>query len=502
MRLDDADDGKGNFRMLEPPHDLHFAAARLCLEKRNVRPGVACRSLLSAWAIVIMEIFTAAALLDRSAGPTSGLSHPPCVSDGECATGRWCTASAFDAAGVTGAGRCLECNPAPSFCFANGTARASSAAVLTMEQLVPVGSRSHAVIDTTSVWQPTPDDHAALCGQCTRRGTFLIEVFHASVLGMSAPEWIALALVALVTACAIADEARDIAKVLLYVHAARESDGHATDEEQPLGLAAGGRSSGALSAAEIGAVELGVSAPPSSTVGGCPIYPCAVSSANGGGGGRFARSRRPSAEGSATPTASTTAASAPPPRCGDAINVSDAHVHVDIEGGGGGGTHGAGETTGHGTNGHATASGQHGTNGPHGTATSSNSSNCKALPAAAAAPVTSSSSSTAEGSGGSGAAARHAKPRRLAWRRGFVLCLLLLQVLRALVLAMLATLLPLLVTAQRADALSILLNTVATLFILEVCPVPPCHPQASRAHTRRATRLASLPLSSADHSPP
>ena len=232
---DDDEHEKGlGYRWLEPPHDLHFAAARCCLEAApnaqasQSRCVTAWRTLFAAWAIVILELVTAIALLDRAAAPLSTLASSSCFDDGECGVGTWCTPASIDVVN-TGAGRCLDCAPAPSFCHANGTThpRLTSAQDLpytpTVRELIPgalVDGASH-----LAVWTPSAADHAALCAQCTRRGVFLVDTARAAVRAMSSREWIALSLVALVTALAIADEARDIAKLLLYVHA----NAHAKD---------------------------------------------------------------------------------------------------------------------------------------------------------------------------------------------------------------------------------------------------------------------------------
>ncbi|CAJ1393955.1 unnamed protein product [Effrenium voratum] len=206
---------------MDPPEDMHFTAAKLCLEGEKPWQGLA--HLAFAFGIVILQLTVAWCLFS-----TMGNTYGACATANDCGRAMWCTVTQHPRS--SSGGMCLGCgfrdgykkDLAAQFCHVNGTALSSAvAADLQLAVEAP---------DSLDTPQPiymtlTTADVDALCSDCISPRGFMPRLAKMNIKGIGVREGVMYALVAAASALCIMEESLALFKTLLYLHRVQLPDG-------------------------------------------------------------------------------------------------------------------------------------------------------------------------------------------------------------------------------------------------------------------------------------
>ena len=235
---------------IEPPEDVHFVAARLCLSAPQGSLFAGVGHLLAALGIVLLQLTVAWCLFS-----TMGNCFGACLGHGDCGRAMWCTVTPHPKLASRGTssrrtakttkthgyegverggghasrvnaalGMCLGCgfrdssrfDLAPRFCHANGTASITDAAALqqAVEEPDLMGTVQHIYMELAM------PDVAAMCAACVNERGFVppLSAMNLAVIGLR--EGVMYVLVAIAASMCVMDEGLALFKTLLYIHRA------------------------------------------------------------------------------------------------------------------------------------------------------------------------------------------------------------------------------------------------------------------------------------------
>ena len=166
---------------VRPPDDIHFVAAWVACTSVCTRPGErmpTCTILLYAFmsaGVLLLQILAGLTLLLLTV-------HHVCITSEDCNTGKWCTESLHPTRGrlAGGAsGQCLECDVAPAVCSTSGEVLFSQddverAAIVSFINL-PASLQAMTALRGTYL---TFDDAREMCERCVARSMFLLTECH------------------------------------------------------------------------------------------------------------------------------------------------------------------------------------------------------------------------------------------------------------------------------------------------------------------------------------
>ncbi|CAJ1410437.1 unnamed protein product [Effrenium voratum] len=209
--------------LMEPPEDMHFTAAKLCLGKSPTGSAHGAHGawqgtgyLSSALGIVFLQLTVAWCLYS-----TMGNAHGACATSEDCGRAMWCTVSRHPR--TSSGGMCLGCgfrdaykkDLANQFCHANGTVLSSARAAdlqLAVEEPDSLGNPQSIYIILTMA------DVEALCADCTSPRGFMPQLAEMNIKAIGLREGVMYALVAAASALCIMEESLALFKTLLYLH--------------------------------------------------------------------------------------------------------------------------------------------------------------------------------------------------------------------------------------------------------------------------------------------
>lgn len=222
--------------IVKPPDDIHFVAAWVACTSVCSNPA----QRLSMWTIAVYAgLSLGVVMIQILAGLTLLLLtvHQVCITSEDCNPGKWCTTAPHPTRSAqTGgaAGQCVECDIAPAVCTTNGTVSAAWDSTDTLLAFVNSLSAQEAMTALAGTTLSL-DDLSEMCGRCVTRGVFLVtelpshvslgagdanvvSVPQFNIGGMSWKNWIVMASAVIWATGFVADEMGERAKTIWLLH--------------------------------------------------------------------------------------------------------------------------------------------------------------------------------------------------------------------------------------------------------------------------------------------